>query len=481
MGSIIHALTSTAGPGFLATTTTSLAIGTGSKTFTTQTGLAYLAGDRVRLTYTGDLTKYFEGQITSYTSNSGSMTVNFTYVPTGVSGTFASWNIGIGGDKGDQGIQGPTGASYPTTSLTSNSIGLGAKSFTVGSGLAYQPNDWILITKDAVNYMIGTVTTYSGTSLVANITIISGSGTYATWTIDLSGSPGAGFFCTSTTSLTIASGTQTFTVQANLAYTAGAIVIAASAANSANFMIGTVTSYSGTTLVINVTGVGGSGTHADWNINPSGPQGPTGPSGGLSDPGSNSVVFRLSLNTTRAAVGNDLPVFGGVGVSHSAGAVPDPGASGSASRVLRADGTWGAAMVGMAPQPDVTQTVDPANGAVTYTLLDSAGDGTHTGGQLISMGIDIGQNLIGWTSVAIQITVDGQAMQSFNAYGTTGASVDAEWKARSILVNGGSTYLRYFNLLFASHLKVQAVVTGGNNTTLSPHAVIRMNYAYATS
>ena len=44
-------------------------------------------------------------------------------------------------------------------------------------------------------------------------------------------------------------------------------------------MQGLVTSYSGTTLVINVTEVGGSGTHADWNLNPVGNTGATGTPG----------------------------------------------------------------------------------------------------------------------------------------------------------------------------------------------------------
>ncbi len=44
-------------------------------------------------------------------------------------------------------------------------------------------------------------------------------------------------------------------------------MIVASRADLANAMWGTVTSYSGTTLVLNVETVSGSGTFADWNIN----------------------------------------------------------------------------------------------------------------------------------------------------------------------------------------------------------------------
>ena len=41
--------TGAAGAGYLATSTSSVAIGTGTKTFTTQGGLAYLPGDYVRV------------------------------------------------------------------------------------------------------------------------------------------------------------------------------------------------------------------------------------------------------------------------------------------------------------------------------------------------------------------------------------------------------------------------------------------------
>ena len=85
-------------------------------------------------------------------------------------------------------------------------------------------------------------------------------------------SGGAGYAATSTTSLTIGTGSTTFTTQSGLAYTAGAIIQATDSANVANYMYGTVTSYSGTTLVVNVTAVGGSGTFATWNINLAGQQ-----------------------------------------------------------------------------------------------------------------------------------------------------------------------------------------------------------------
>lgn len=121
------------------------------------------------------------------------------------------------------------------------------------------------------------------------------------------GATGAGYTATSTTSLTIGTGSKAFTTQAGLAYTVGARARASSAANGANYMEGLVTAYGGTTLTINVTQTGGSGTLADWNINLAGDVGATGNTGATgpttalewlfdtttsdADPGSGNVRF----------------------------------------------------------------------------------------------------------------------------------------------------------------------------------------------
>jgi hypothetical protein len=61
-------------------------------------------------------------------------------------------------------------------------------------------------------------------------------------------------------------------------------VVASDAENPANYMIGQVTSYSGTSLTFDVTATGGSGTPSSWNVGVAGSPGPTGaqgPSGSL--------------------------------------------------------------------------------------------------------------------------------------------------------------------------------------------------------
>ena len=71
---------------------------------------------------------------------------------------------------------------------------------------------------------------------------------------------------TSTTSLLIEVASKAFTVAPSLGYVAGMRVRATSAANPANFMEGTVTSYVSTTLTVAVDTIGGTGTLADWTI-----------------------------------------------------------------------------------------------------------------------------------------------------------------------------------------------------------------------
>lgn len=98
-----------AGPGYLATSTTSLTIGIGPKTLTTQTGLAYAAGATVKIVSSADATKWMVGVCTSYSGST--LVVNVTN--TNGSGTLASWNITLGGEQGAAGSAGGTGASGP--------------------------------------------------------------------------------------------------------------------------------------------------------------------------------------------------------------------------------------------------------------------------------------------------------------------------------------------------------------------------------
>ena len=73
---------------------------------------------------------------------------------------------------------------------------------------------------------------------------------------------------TSTTSNSIGTGSKTFTVSSGKPYQAGTpLRIADAAAPATNFLDAVVTSYSGTTLVVEAVGYGGSGTKTSWTVN----------------------------------------------------------------------------------------------------------------------------------------------------------------------------------------------------------------------
>lgn len=79
---------------------------------------------------------------------------------------------------------------------------------------------------------------------------------------------GLSLTATSVTSLTVATGTQTLTVETGKGFVSGMDVFLAYTTTPTNRMIGTVTSYNSTTgnLVVNVLSITGSGTYAAWSI-----------------------------------------------------------------------------------------------------------------------------------------------------------------------------------------------------------------------
>lgn len=83
---------------FVGTSTTSVLIGTGSKSFTTQTAKNFVAGEFVTIASQANSANYMYGQITSYTTGTGALVVTIT--ATGGSGTFTDWNIALSGQQG---------------------------------------------------------------------------------------------------------------------------------------------------------------------------------------------------------------------------------------------------------------------------------------------------------------------------------------------------------------------------------------------
>nr|MBP8298410.1 hypothetical protein [Burkholderiales bacterium] len=84
-----------------------------------------------------------------------------------------------------------TGASTSATSTTSVSIGIGFRNLTIqtGKNIVIGMTVKIAVTADGTTWMAGDVTAYnSGTGVLdVNVTHTQGSGTYAAWTVSLSG------------------------------------------------------------------------------------------------------------------------------------------------------------------------------------------------------------------------------------------------------------------------------------------------------
>jgi hypothetical protein len=88
------------GTGYQATSSTPLALtDTANISFTTQPGLAYSVGARVRLSSAGTPATWMEGPILSYDSTSGAMTVA-AGLKLGTAGTYNDWNVNLAGIPG---------------------------------------------------------------------------------------------------------------------------------------------------------------------------------------------------------------------------------------------------------------------------------------------------------------------------------------------------------------------------------------------
>jgi hypothetical protein len=361
--------TGAVGPGFNATSTTSVDIGAGSKSLTIGTGFGYAAGMRVRATASSDPTKWIEGIVTAY---SGGVLV-FTADLTGGSGTINSWVINTAGERGAVGATGP---SYAATSTTSLAIGTGSKAFTTQAGLAYVVGSRVRAASaaDPSNFMEGVCSGYSSTTLTLNVDLVGGSGTLADWNLSLAGQrgvTGASYAATSTTSRNLGTGSMSFTVQANLAIVVGTRIRGASNANpSTKWLEGVVTAYAGASLTILSDLFMGSGAVTDWNFSVAGERGQQGFTG------------YASTSTTSRTVSTGSKAFTvGTGYGYQAGMRLR--ASSTADPTVFVEGVVTAYSGG-----DVTITADKVGGSGTVASwninpagqpgIDGAGAGTVT-------------------------------------------------------------------------------------------------------
>ena len=84
-------------------------------------------------------------------------------------------------------------AALSGTSATSTTIGTGSKTFTTQTGKQFAAGQWVTVVRasDVNAWMYGQVTSYSGSTLIINVTLINGSGTYTDWSISIAGTRGA--------------------------------------------------------------------------------------------------------------------------------------------------------------------------------------------------------------------------------------------------------------------------------------------------
>lgn len=92
------AATATNAPATNTVSSTSLTIGTGSKSLTVQSGKAIVVGMSVKIANTASPTNWMHGDVTAYDSSSGALTVNVS--STNGSGTASTWTISLSGVQG---------------------------------------------------------------------------------------------------------------------------------------------------------------------------------------------------------------------------------------------------------------------------------------------------------------------------------------------------------------------------------------------
>jgi len=101
---------------------------------------------------------------------------------------------GLQGIQGLVGLQGDAGDRYKTNSSTSLTVGaLSSVTLTVtDNNLAYTPKQEVIVvsTSNTAVYFNGIVSSYSGYTLILSVTSQTGSGTYDSWSINLTGLQG---------------------------------------------------------------------------------------------------------------------------------------------------------------------------------------------------------------------------------------------------------------------------------------------------
>jgi hypothetical protein len=196
---------------------------------------------------------------------------------------------------------------------------------------------------------------------------------------------GIGYYnLTSVSSVAIATGSKTFTSNLSnisTAFTVGTRVRVAYVTTPANYMEGVITSFSGTTLVVNVDSIGGSGTYANWTISVAGIQGSNGVTSITGT--ANQVIASASTGAVTLSLPQDIattssPTFVGTNFSGTATSLSIGGNAATASkwataRNLAGNSVDGSANVAFANKFIVQGTTD--TGLTGAQFLGALGTG----------------------------------------------------------------------------------------------------------
>jgi hypothetical protein len=169
-----------------------LSSGSASSAGLTSVGLtisnpAALSVSNSPLTANGNLALTWNGASNQVVLGDGSLGT----MTSGVASVNSGTNINVDNTDPANPIINSLSDRYKTTSVTSNSVSNGSKSFTVDLNLSYITLQEVLVVYNVSNHMHGEVTSYNPATgaLVVDIKHHTGSGTYTSWSINLDGTP----------------------------------------------------------------------------------------------------------------------------------------------------------------------------------------------------------------------------------------------------------------------------------------------------
>jgi hypothetical protein len=175
---------------FTGTSTSSVAIGTGNKTFTTQSGEQYTAGVYLIAVSQANTANFMFGQVVSYAGTSLVLNVQAT----GGSGTYADWNLSLAGVPGPAG----TGITNQATGFTATG-GTSPRTLTVDVDLTASAVATTAGTQTLTNKTL-TAPAVNNQKLNTTRELVTVSATAATGTVNYDALPQSVLFYTSNAS-----------------------------------------------------------------------------------------------------------------------------------------------------------------------------------------------------------------------------------------------------------------------------------------